>query len=254
VTEALIYLHGGPGSPQELELFDECDLVLPPLVYVPDRFALSEGCDAEAAFDQLAKDCIGRFADTKLHLVGFSLGGFVALELAHRLGAQVSRIDLIAPAAPLEGGAFLEKMAGKALFKIARNHPAWLPVVLRMQGFLARALPEMLYRLLFASAVGEDRTLVSDPGFKSRLIALLQSSFLHPPTGFARELKAYVRPWAHILPTIFPPIRLWHGTDDNWAPISMSEFLLVQLPNSSLETLVGESHYSTLKIALARME
>jgi pimeloyl-ACP methyl ester carboxylesterase len=254
VIEAFIYLHGGPGSPNELSLFDEEGSAARPLTFAPDRFALYRGCDASAAFDQLAVDCIARFPQAQFHLVGFSLGGYVALELANRLGTRVSRIDLIAPAAPLEGGGFLEKMAGKPLFTVARDHPAWLLLVLRVQGFLARAFPGLLYRLLFASAAGGDRALVSTLLFKSRLVALLQSSFHHSPAGFARELKAYVSPWGHILPMIVPPVRLWHGTEDNWAPFAMSEYLVAALPNSNLETVKGASHYSTLKVALLRIE
>ncbi len=254
MAEALIYLHGGPGSPSELSLFDDSRFDASLTIFAPDRFALSKGCDAPGAFDQLAEDCVARFPDIKLHLIGFSLGGYVALELAHRLGERVSRIDLIAPAAPLEGGAFLSEMAGKALFTIARDHPAWLFLVLRTQGLLARGLPKLLYRLLFASAAGDDLALVSDPRFKSRLLALLQSSFRHPSSGFGREVATYVRPWAHILPTILPPVKIWHGTKDNWAPFAMSDYLLSALPNATREAISGASHYSTLRIALARME
>ncbi len=102
------YLHGVPGGPNELALFGGapfagCDL------YVPDRTGA-----APKDLDALAAAIGAHFAGQAFDLVGFSLGGFVALEVAARLGAQVARIDLVATAAPLESERDLATMAGAA--------------------------------------------------------------------------------------------------------------------------------------------
>jgi pimeloyl-ACP methyl ester carboxylesterase len=250
VAEAIIYLHGGPGSPDELSLFDGVQLDVD---FAPDRFVLFAGCKSAAAFDRLANDIDGRFVDRPLHLVGFSMGGYVALELAYRLGKRVARIDLIAPAAPLEGGDFLNKMAGKALFSIAQGHPVWLGIVMAVQKGLVKILPSVVYKMLYANAVGQDLALAKDPQFRARVIAMLRHCYGNGAVGLGREVRSYVRPWVGILPTINAPVTLWQGSADNWVLPEMADFLVQALPNAQLQKIAGASHYSTLRYAFGKI-
>jgi pimeloyl-ACP methyl ester carboxylesterase len=250
VAEAIIYLHGGPGSPDELSLFDD---VAFNTAYAPDRFVLFAGCQSGEAFDRLANDIDGRFVDRPLHLVGFSMGGYVALELAHRLGKRVARMDLIAPAAPLEGGAFLNKMAGKALFSIARRHPGWLGLVMAVQKGVVKIIPSVAYKMLYANAVGQDRALADDPKFKARVIAMLKHCYGNGAGGLAREVTSYVRPWAGILPALNAPVTLWQGSEDNWVLPEMADYLMKTLPNAQLRKIAGASHYSALHYAFGKI-
>jgi pimeloyl-ACP methyl ester carboxylesterase len=58
----------------------------------------------------------------------------------------------------------------------------------------------------------------------------------------------YVRDWSAILPLISPPVELWHGSLDNWAPPAMADALAAGLPNiTALHKLEGRSHYSALQ-------
>ncbi len=245
--EALIYLHGGPGAPIEIQLFGEAGWRT---VYAPDRFALFSGCDAASAFDRLADDIRARSNGRKIHLIGFSMGGFAALQLARRLGPLVARIDLIAAAAPLQCGAFLDQMAGKPLFTIAQRKPEWLGLVLAIQSFVTKYFPQIAYKMLFANSFGDDRLLVRDPAFKARTIAILQHCYANGAGGLARELKHYVMPWSDILPSISAPVTLWQGDADNWVPPAMAEFLSRAMKNATLVRIEGASHYSTLCHAL----
>jgi pimeloyl-ACP methyl ester carboxylesterase len=250
VTDAIIYLHGGPGSPDECALFDEGRLHPD---YAPDRFAAFGGVDAADVFDRLADDIANRFADRTLHLIGFSMGGYATLELAHRLGGRVARIDLVATAAPLEGGAFLDKMAGRTLFAIAQRRPGWLSLVMAVQRVLVRATPSLAYHMLYSNARGADRMLVADPMFKARIVAILKHCYGAGGEGFSRELMAYVRPWAHILALIGAPVTIWHGDEDNWAPFAMAEYLVEAIPNATLRRIQGASHYSALHEAFSQI-
>ncbi len=242
------YLHGVPGGPNELALFGGapfagCDL------YVPDRTgAASKDLDALAA-------AIGaHFAGQAFDLVGFSLGGFVALEVAARLGAQVARIDLVAVAAPLESESDLATMAGAAVFRAARDAPWRLAVMVRGQALLGRIAPDMLHRVLFASARGNDASLAAQPHFRSVMRGLLASALRDGAPGYRRDLAAYVAPWSDCLAQVIAPVTLWHGTDDNWAPIAMAETLAAQMPKVvAFHRLDGLSHYSTLAHALAQI-
>lgn len=248
VADALIYLHGGPGSPDELILFGNSSV---PTLYAPDRFTMFKGCGATAAFDQLAIEIDIRFPEQPLHLIGFSMGGYAALELAHRLGSRVSRLDLIAAAAPLEGGAFIDKMAGKVLFSIAQKRPYLLSQIMAVQRTLVSVTPGLAYKMLFTNAAGADQILATDSDFKARIIGVLTHCYGAGVQGLARELTAYVQPWAQILPHIVAPTTVWHGTEDNWAPFAMADYLVAALQNAKLNRFEGASHYTTLRAAIA---
>jgi pimeloyl-ACP methyl ester carboxylesterase len=250
MADALIYLHGGPGSPDELNLFGTNDLRAD---YAPDRFVMFASAHAAQAFDGLANDIATRFPDRPLHLIGFSMGGYAALELAKRLGARVAQIDLIAAAAPLEGGAFLDRMAGKPLFSIAQTLPGLLPLVMAAQRGLVRLAPGLAYKMLYANALGMDRALADDPVFKARIIRVLKQCYSAGAQGLTREIRAYVQPWGDILPQITAPTTIWHGTQDNWAPFAMADYLSSKLPSSTLNRIEGASHYSTLRDALSQI-
>lgn len=248
MADALIYLHGTPGSPRELSLFGVADQRF----YAPDRYAIARGKTAEQAIDELASDLSTRFDGELLHLIGFSMGGFIALQLAHRLGGRISQIDLISCVAPFQGGDFMKAAAGAPLFRLAQLYPQIFTLAVAAQHFAARAAPARLASLLFASARGGDGDLVRDPVFMNAQVAMLQDSFAHGRHGYAREMIAVTGDWRHILPQIKTPIRMWHGTLDNWAPFAMADYLRIALPNlTAFNAIEGASHYSTLRVALS---
>jgi pimeloyl-ACP methyl ester carboxylesterase len=244
----IVYLHGVPGGPAELALFGGtpfagCDL------FAPDRTAATLG-DVAA----LAAAIDARFAGQPVALVGFSLGAFVALQLAARLGDRVTRIDLVAAAAPLESGDYLGAMAGAPVFRAARAAPWRFAALLRTQALLARVAPGLLYRIVFAGAAGADRALVGQPRFRVGIHTILANALRDGAPGYRRELLAYVAPWSAIPGKVTAPVTLWHGSEDNWAPIAMAGALAAALPNvAAVHRLAGLSHYSTLAHALGEI-
>ena len=244
----IVYLHGVPGGPGELALFGGspfagCDL------FAPDRMAAGAG-----DVDDLAVAVRARFGDAPVALVGFSLGAFVAVELAGRLGAQVSRLDLIAAAAPLETGDYLGAMAGAPVFRAARGAAWRLAALLRFQALLARVAPGLLFRLIFAGAAGADRALVSQARFRDGIGAMLAAALRGGAPGYRRDLIAYVTPWSAALGKVMAPVTLWHGSEDNWTPPAMADALAAALPDvAAVHRLAGLSHYSTLAHVLGEI-
>lgn len=114
----VVYLHGVPGTPAELALSDGTSL-LGPNVFAPDRTAIDPKLNANAAFDLLATQIAEKGGTRPIRLIGFSLGAFVALQIASRLGPQIARLDLISAAAPHELGDFMPEMVGRRVFAVA---------------------------------------------------------------------------------------------------------------------------------------
>ncbi len=208
--------------------------------------------DIDTAFDRLA-EMICKEGDARpIHLIGFSLGAFAALQVASRLGDNVVRLDLISAAAPLDLGNFLPDMAGRAVFNAARAGRWRFRALVWLQATLARFAPGMLTSTLFASAAPADRALLAGEGFRARYRDVLRASFVDDGAGYRREVAAYVRPWAGSLATISADTTLWHGNADNWAPFAMAEALQAALPGgATLNRLAGLSHYSALAAALS---
>lgn len=247
----IVYLHGAPGSCGELALVDG-DNALGPDIYTPDRFRIDPQVDIDTAFDRLAA-MICKEGDTRpIHLIGFSLGAFAALQVASRLGDNVVRLDLISAAAPLELGNFLPDMAGRAAFRAAATGSWKFGALARLQATLARFMPGMFTSMLFSSAAPADRALLAGEGFRARYRDVLRASFVDGGAGYRREVAAYVRPWAGCLANVSADTTLWHGNADNWAPFAMAEALQAALPSGAkLNRLAGLSHYSALAAALS---
>lgn len=244
-NQNITYFHGLPGSPRELNLFG---LKASDRWYSPDRRTLNLKQGLDDHFDRLALDIRARHLNGKGKLIGFSLGAYVALEVASRLPDLSLTIDLVSAAAPLSSHDFLDKMAGKAVFALARDHPALFSALTRAQGFAARITPKLLFDMTFASARGEDRNLRGDPAFRKAMVQIIADCLANDTMNYRREISGYVSDWSQTPSAVPHPVTIWHGQEDNWAPPEMADVLEDSLPNvASVRRLAGQSHYSTLR-------
>ena len=232
----IVYLHGQPGSPDELQLVTD-----PPVdIFAPD---LRHG--------PLWPQIEARFPDGPITLIGFSLGAFQAIRLAARHPDRVTALHLIAPPAPLDSGDFLDLMAGGALFRLARDHPRLFRWVTAGQALIARLAPALLFRALFATAQGDDARLAADPDFARGWARNVRRGFADGGRAYAQIIAAYVQPWADDVAKVQAPSCFWVGDADNWVPPAMSRALAHLMPLApDWRVQPGASHYSTLKAAI----
>jgi len=156
-------------------------------------------------------------------------------------------LHLISAAAPLDAGDFLENMAGKRVFQLAKTAPVLFILLSYWQGLLALLFPNALFRLLFAGAAGGDKALSADRAFQSGIINVLRSCFIGRVQGYVRDIRAYVQPWKETLSGVGGNTHIWHGADDNWSPVAMAEYLQSAIPGcASIEIFNDLSHYSCL--------
>ena len=248
-TDQYVYFHGQPGSPDELTLVGAARL--PPALLAPDRAADRPDLPLEPYLDHLAAAVRARFPAGAIRLVGFSLGAFVALEVALRLADREVRLELVSPAAPLGLGDFLPDMAGGAVFGLAGRSPGLFGLLTGVQGGLARLAPGLLFGQIFAGAAGADADLARDPAFRATITRILRHTLAHGATGYRREVLGYVGWSPERLSGLRHPVTLWQGEADTWTPPAMARALARALPGApTLRTFPGLSHYSTLQAAL----
>ncbi len=245
--QIVIYFHGTPGAPEECAIFDLYAKEQGLRFICFDRFSGDYLITGEAYYQLLAQEISKQADGKKVDVIGFSIGAFIALQTCRYLGNGVQNLHLISAAAPLDAGDFLEVMAGKQVFRLAKTFPALFVLLSYWQGLLACLFPKALFRLLFASAAGDDKALSGDQEFQSSITKVLRSCFIGRVRGYVRDIKAYVQPWKDMLSGIGVKTHIWHGAEDNWSPVAMAEYLQSAIPGcTSIEIFNGLSHYSCL--------
>lgn len=235
----LVYLHGLPGSPDEVKL----------ICGAPSRFFAPNLRDGA-----LDPQITAQFGIQPVTLIGFSLGAFRALRFAADHPEGVAHLHLIAPAAPLELGDFLDQMAGGPIFRMARDHPKLFRLVTRLQTLASRIAPEFFAAQIFARAQGGDTALKAKAGFLRDWGHIARQCLADGAQAYRDEITAYVAPWAELLSRVQTPTSIWYGGADNWTPPVMAEALIKKLPiPPQVRRIENASHYSTLAAALAQI-
>jgi len=243
----VVYLHGTPGAPEELAgLLPQPDLAGLELVGL-ERHNLPLDLTGQDFIEAVARRLAGLAGDRPIHLVGFSMGGCIALRVAALGQLSIARMDLVAPAGPLNLCP-PDQMAGGALFRMAAERPGLFRLLTRVQALVAGLAPKVIYRALFSSAQGSDQAIAADPGFRDTLTEILKAGFGH---GYVRDMLTYVENWGAVLSEVRCPTHIWQGDLDNWVPPAMAEAVGLALPDLvAHHRLAGQSHYGALKLAL----
>jgi pimeloyl-ACP methyl ester carboxylesterase len=243
----VIYFHGAPGAPEECRIFDQEGKRRGLSFICFDRFSIDTAIKQQAYYTLLAEQISKLAAGKPVDMIGFSNGAFIALQVCRHLNNAVNSLHLVSAAAPLEAGDFLDAMAAKPIFQLAKASPALFLLLSYWQGLLAWLVPDVLFRMLFASAAGEDQTLVADSHFQASIFKILKSCFNGRIPGYSRDTQAYLQPWQDTLTAITVDTHIWHGEVDNWTPKPMADYLHTALPAcTAIKIYSGASHYSCL--------
>ena len=235
----IYFCHGVPGGPDDITIMN-----IPSGVDVISADILANGgiSDAVAQFDKATS---GQTA--QIDLVGFSIGAMFALQIAAARPDRVRSLTLISPAAPLNLGSFLDRMAGKPVFTLAAKSPRALFFLTTLQGVLLWVAPNSLIKPLFAKCGPDEQALLLDQDFRDTLIRGLHNTYARHRKSYVQILSDYVTDWSAILPSIRTPTTIWHGDADTWAPVEMAYALKSAVSGPvTLHIVKGGEHYTTL--------
>lgn len=239
MSEPIVFFHGCPGSQRDATL--ACPEAWP--VFAPNLFDPADPVEAGVvAISQAVNTTGGRVT-----LIGFSIGAMVAIKVATRCPDAIRSIVLLSPAAPLQLGNYLDRMAGRPVFELARKGPSALRLLVFAQRLAVRVAPAALLKQLFRDVSAKERDLLKDPMFRKGLIHGLASSLGAGQEGYIALLRLYVADWQSELDTLSAPVEIWHGDEDRWAPVDMAHDLAARIgPDTVVRILRGRGHYSTL--------
>ena len=251
--QLVVYFHGAPGSMQECSLFDSHAKNNKLRIICFDRFAINHSINNQHYYQQLATQIKNQAGTGPVDIIGFSIGAHIALKVGAILKDQVRHTHLVSPAAPLNAGDFIDSMAGASVFKLAMQRPFIFSLLTYCQKFIAILAPQLLVKMLFATAAGKDNRLSRQQAFKRYITPVMKHCFQHGINGYIREIKLYVT-WSGNFADYTSNVYIWHGTKDNWSPLSMSSYLCQAIPGATaVKSMEGLSHYSCLHEAAPRI-
>ena len=187
-----VYFHGVPGSIQECSLFDSHAKDHNLRIICFDRFAVDHSVNHEHYYQQLATQIKNQAGVEPIDIIGFSIGAHIALEVGAILNDQVRYTHLVSPAAPLDAGDFIDSMAGAPVFKLAMQRPFIFSLLTHCQKFIAILAPQILVKMLFATAAGEDKQLSHQQEFKRYITPVIKRCFQDGINGYIRDINSYV--------------------------------------------------------------
>lgn len=250
-----MYLHGAPGSEHELALFSVKSHEKTGAFTTLDRRQFSGAKSPDTYLDSLVQEIEWAANGEEIALVGFSLGGCLALRIAARTSAKIARIDLISAPSPVPIDAPFADMAGQSVFALARRSPIAFAGLSIVQSDLARLSARTLAKAMFKTATISDAELFQEPHFSAVMRQSLKLGLSQYARSYRHEVALYVADWGDDLNTVKTPVRIFHGSQDNWSPVHMALHNANRLDGSSKPQIYpGLSHYSTLKRYLNQQE
>ncbi|TMK85497.1 MAG: alpha/beta hydrolase [Actinobacteria bacterium] len=231
--QPLLYLHSAAGeavNPTAEQLADNFAVVAP----VFPGFGESEGIDRiedmeDATFHHL--DLLDRLGFDSVPVVGLSLGGWMAAELATRYPERVSKMVLVNPVGLYIDGQPVKEIFGRTPAELAED----------MFADQSHPMAQMMHMLSeFRGDVGQQIEVPMElvlPIWKSMSATakLGWDPYLHNPKLRKR------------LHRVSAPTLVIHGAQDTLAPKAISEAYAADIPDARLVDVDGGAHLVTLE-------
>ncbi len=247
----LVVLHGFPGSRLQAAFLDDKARRAGVCLIAPDRPGFGRSTHApQRTLCSGARD-VARLADhlghARFDVMGISCGGAHALACAHELPQRVGRVILMAGMGPMDLPAIRDGQLPvlKAMFALARRHPALVSPMLALDRALYRRDPQRAVKMVAGMLSAPDRRLLADQPRVAELFgASLAEAYRPGLRGAMREAHLIGSRRDHALSRIEVPVDVHQGAWDRHVPPAMGRYLAAVLPNARLHAYDDEGHLS----------
>jgi len=210
----------------------------------PGRSVADAAHDVERIADDLG---LGRFA-----VLGRSGGGPHALACAALLPERITRAAALVSVAPADAigldwyGHMVD--SNVAAYQAAGEDASRLSERLRLRADRVRSDPSYLIEQLRAEMAPADLNIVDDVAIRRLLLLTYTEALAHGPHGWIDDVLALRGNWGFRPERIRVPVRLWHGADDQFAPVSHTRWLAEHIPDATIEVQHGVAHFGALQV------
>lgn len=202
------------------------------------------------SFDAVAADMVELCARIGLRnpaVVGMLSGAPSAMQTAIRLGEEAREVLLLSgrPPRPARRGGLLDPVN---LFRIRIEDHPWvtetLYAILRLR--LSPALVTRFMRSSIKHSPGDQAWLAENPEAVHYVAAYVGEALEHTPRGAADEIAAFRRARNMTLAGLIAPLRIWHGEEDQFAPLKVLTDFVGDRP-VEVRVLPGVGHLLALR-------
>jgi pimeloyl-ACP methyl ester carboxylesterase len=225
----VVYLHSATGEGDRLPLLDELassfDLVAPMFPGYGESEGIEQIDDMEDAVFHLL-DLFDQLGLTSPAVVGLSLGGWMAAELATRYPERVSSLVLVNPAGLYIKGAEIKDIFGRKTDELA------------LDMFADQSRPEAQLMHAMADVALEDLSFEMVKPFYQTMAAtarLAWDPYLHDPKLRKR------------LHRVTAPTLVVHGKQDTLIPAAHAEAYAAEIPGARLVEVDGAAHLLSIE-------
>jgi len=184
-------------------------------------------------------------------VVGRSGGGPHALACAALLGGRVKCAATLGSLAPIDAKR-LQWYDGMAKSNIRAYDPETeegeLELIAASMVEELRNDPESLLRSLGSELDAHDKEIVGDIALRRLIVETHARALMKSPAGWIDDVLALRSPWGFEASSIRVPVKLWHGTDDVFSPISHARWLADEIRNGILEERSDTAHFASVQI------
>lgn len=121
---------------------------------------------------------------------------------------------------------------------------------IRLRAERIKSNPDSLLKMLRAEMKDSDRRFVDDVSMRRLLAQTYAEALRTGPHGWIDDALALRANWGFELDEITVPVRLWHGADDNFSPVSHTQWLAERIRPAKVEVHVqgGVAHFGAVEI------
>jgi pimeloyl-ACP methyl ester carboxylesterase len=204
---------------------------------------------AHAAAD--VADLVDALGIERFAVVGRSGGAPHALACAALLPERVTRAATLVAFAPytLMGPRWYEGMTKSNIreYGIAETGAGQLEAYLGSMAAAIQADPESHLPFDEKDLIRPDRAVMADFGIRRMLLDNFREALRQTPYGWIDDSLSFVRPWGFDPAAIRGPVRLWHGSDDNYAPVTHSRWLGERIPGADTIIQRDAGHFTSIE-------
>ena len=242
----VFYFHGIPGSRLDQPASEDVLRHLNIRLITIDRpgYGKSEYVAGRKLLDwpETVEQLANALGIEQFYILGFSAPVAYAAACASRLSNRVKAMALVGAIAPLDKPGMMEVLpdATRGMYSQALASPSVLAQLLAQTIVNAEGVLNFFQQI----TSDPDRHIFSLPAFGEKFLVHVKEGLAQGMSGAATDMSIVAGPWGFELSEIVTPVRLWHGQADLLNPVSMSQYLNEELPNSELTILPDSGHFS----------
>ncbi len=189
-------------------------------------------------------EILGKVDAKSVGVAGWSAGGRVALALAARAPELVDRVVLIGTPAPDEHVPWMLDDERGAIAALRGSSPTEARSIMMDQMSQAFPGPLTSEQWLPMLAVGDaDEEIVTQPGVRDRLDAMMQEAFAQGFIGMVDDILGFtLQPWGFELSDVQATVLLIYGSKDPVASSRHATWWQKNLPRARVEMTPGVGH------------